>query len=408
MTLAQDPTLKDPDEGAWSVAKLWVGVDIGKAHHHVAAVDGEGRLVFSRKVDNDERDILAVIAEVAAVGRPVCWAVDVTTGLAALLLTLLWRRQTEVRYVSGTVAFHMAAAFAGENKTDARDAVVIAHTVRMRPDIPVLQPADRLLAELKVLTGHRADLIAQRVATLYRLQALLTGISPALEGSVDLNRKGPLMVLACWQTPAAIRHAGAHRIEALLRRGFVRNAAEVADAMVTAAHQQTVTLPGERAAALLVGQLASDILTLDQRIDAVDDLVAEQLQHHPLAEIVTSLPGMGNLLTAELLVHTGGFSEYASPDKLAAHAGLAPIAHDSGGVTGNHRGPRRYHRRLRHILWMSAFTAIRICPASRAYYDKKRADGKHHRQAILALARRRVDVLWALIRDRKTYQPATG
>jgi hypothetical protein len=114
MTLAQDPTLKDPDEGAWSVAKLWVGVDIGKAHHHVAAVDGEGRLVFSRKVDNDERDILAVIAEVGAVGRPVCWAVDVTTGLAALLLTLLWRRQTEVRYVSGTVAFHMAAAFAGE------------------------------------------------------------------------------------------------------------------------------------------------------------------------------------------------------------------------------------------------------------------------------------------------------
>ncbi len=178
--------------------------------------------------------------------------------------------------------------------------------------------------------------------------------------------------------------------------------------MVTAAHQQTVTLPGERAAALLVGQLATDILTLDQRIESVDDLIAEQLQHHPLAKIVTSLPGMGTLLTPELLVHTGGFSEYASPHKLAAHAGLAPIAHDSGGVNGNHRGPRRYHRRLRHILWMSAFTAIRICPASRAYYDKKRAEGKHHRQAILALARRRVDVLWALIRDHKTYQPATG
>jgi hypothetical protein len=173
------------------VANLWVGVDIGKAHHHVAAADGDGRLVSSRKVDNDEPDILAVIAEVGAVGRPVCWAVDVTTGLAALLLTLLWRRQTEVRYVSGTVAFHMAAAFAGENKTDARDAVVIAHTVRMRPDIPVLQPTDRLLAELAVLTGHRADLVAQRVAALYRLQALLTGISPALEQGGRLQPQRP-------------------------------------------------------------------------------------------------------------------------------------------------------------------------------------------------------------------------
>ncbi|MEV0156339.1 transposase [Micromonospora sp. NPDC050686] len=84
-------------------------------------------------------------------GRAVCWAVDVTTGLSALLLTLLWRRQVQVRYVSGTVAFHMAAAFARENKTDARDAV-IAQTIRMRPDIPVLEPSDRL-AELTVLTG---------------------------------------------------------------------------------------------------------------------------------------------------------------------------------------------------------------------------------------------------------------
>ena len=56
---------------------------------------------------------------------------------------------------------------------------------------------------------------------------------------------------------------------------------------------------------------------------------------------------------------------------------------------------------------MAAFTAARECPTSRAYYEKKRAEGKNHRQAILALARRRVDVLWALIRDNKTFtQPA--
>jgi transposase len=54
---------------------------------------------------------------------------------------------------------------------------------------------------------------------------------------------------------------------------------------------------------------------------------------HPLAEIVTSLPGMGILLTAELLVRTAGFTEYASPHELAAHAGLTPITHDSGGMT---------------------------------------------------------------------------
>jgi transposase IS116/IS110/IS902 family protein len=274
----------------------------------------------------------------------------------------------------------------------------------MRPDMPVLAPTNRLLAELKVLTGDRADLVGQRVAALFPLQELMTAISPALERAADLNRKGPMMVLACWQTPAAIRHAGVGRIEALLRRGFVRNAAELAAAMVAAAHQQTVTLPGQRAAAHVVAELATQILAIEQRIEAVDQLIADHLEQHPLAQIVTSLPGMGTLLTAELLVHTGNLAEYTSPDVLAAHAGLAPVAHDSGAVSGNHRGPQRYHRRLRHIFWMSAFTAIRTCPESRAFYDKKRAEGKAHRQALMALARRRVNVLWALIRDGQTYR----
>ncbi|WP_030438057.1 hypothetical protein [Actinoplanes subtropicus] len=54
---------------------------------------------------------------------------------------------------------------------------------------------------------------------------------------------------------------------------------------------------------------------------------------------------------------------------------------------------------------MSAYTALRTCPISRAYYDKKSAEGKHHYQALVALARRRVDVLWVLTRDHKTYTP---
>jgi transposase len=144
----------------------------------------DGQIVYSARVPNDETAPLTAIGEIEAVGRPVCWAVDVTTGLAALLLTVLWQRHAEVRYISGTVAFHMAAAFAGENKTDARDAAVIAHTIRMPPDVPVLQPTDRLLAELAVLTGYRSDLVRYRVACQARLQALLVGISPALVSRV--------------------------------------------------------------------------------------------------------------------------------------------------------------------------------------------------------------------------------
>lgn len=55
---------------------------------------------------------------------------------------------------------------------------------------------------------------------------------------------------------------------------------------------------------------------------------------------------------------------------------------------------------------MSALTSVRYDPNSRRFYDRKRAEGKRHTQAVIALARRRVDVLWALIRDRRLYEVA--
>jgi hypothetical protein len=69
------------------------------------------------------------------------------------------------------------------------------------------------------------------------------------------------------------------------------------------------------------------------------------------------------------------------------------------------RRPHRYHRRLLRVFYLSAQVAARCCPTSRTFYERKRAEGKTHKQAILALARRRLDVLWALIRDQRTFTP---
>lgn len=76
----------------------------------------------------------------------------------------------------------------------------------------------------------------------------------------------------------------------------------------------------------------------------------------------------------------------------------------TGSVSGNLHRPRRYHRGLQRVFYTSALISIRNCHASRHFYERKRAEGKRHSQAVLALARRRVNVLWALIRDGRCYQ----
>ena len=122
--------------------------------------------------------------------------------------------------------------------------------------------------------------------------------------------------------------------------------------------------------------------------------------------MIVSLPGIGVLLGAEFLAATGGdMGFFGSPERLAGFAGLAPAPWDSGRIRGNLHRPKRYHRGLNRVFYYSAMVSISCCPESRRFYDRKRGEGKKHTQAVLALARRRVNVLWALIREKRPYEP---
>jgi len=131
----------------------------------------------------------------------------------------------------------------------------------------------------------------------------------------------------------------------------------------------------------------------------------ERFNRHQDAEIITSMIGIGTLLGAEFLAATGGdLTAFASPDHLAGYAGLAPMPRDSGKRNGNLHRPRRYNRQLQRDFNTSALISLQRSPASRTFYDRKRAEGDRHGQAVLALARRRVNVMWALLRDHRPYE----
>lgn len=386
---------------------LWAGVDVGKEHHWICVLDASGEVLLSRRFDNDEAAITAVITEVSALGDPTSWAVDLTTVYAALLLTVLAHAGIPVRYLSGRSVWQASSVYrGGEAKTDARDARVIADQSRMRSDLPALHPDDELIRELQMLTAHRTDLVADRTRAINRLRQQLVAICPALERVAQISSdRGWVVLLARYQRPKAIRRVGVNRLTTMLTAAEVRNAGSIAQAAVTAAKTQTVRLPGEDVAAELVSELAQGVVDLDTRVKTADAAIEARFRRHPLAEVITSLPGMGFRLGAEFLAAVGDPALIGSADQLAAWAGLAPRPKDSGKRTGRMHTPQRYSRRLRRVMYMSALTAARCDPGSRAYHHRKRAEGKRPVQATLCLARRRVDVLYALIRDHRTWQP---
>lgn len=149
--------------------------------------------------------------------------------------------------------------------------------------------------------------------------------------------------------------------------------------------------------------LAHQLLALDERIKDNDREIRETLRADGRAEIIESMPGMGPILGAEFVAIVGDLSGYRDAGRLASHAGLAPVPRDSGRRTGNYHRPKRYNRRLRWLFYMSAQSAMMRPGPSRDYYLKKRAEGLIHTQALLALARRRVNVLWAMLRDKRLF-----
>lgn len=385
--------------------RVWAGIDAGKAHHWATVVDDTGARVWSRKIANDETAILDALADILGLADEVSWAIDIAGTASALLLALLAAHGQQVVYVPGRTVNRMSGAYRGEAKTDARDAYVIAETSRVRNDFQAIDVPAQLAADLALLTAHRTDLVADRVRLINRLRDVLTGISPALERAFDYSaHKGALVLLTGYQTPAAIRRIGQTRLTAWLTNRKVRGADTVALTALDAARSQQTTLPGEQVAAMIVAELARQILALDQRLTTVETQIRDTFRAHPQAEIIESLPGIGPILGAEL-VAAGDLAAYTDAGHLASAAGLVPVPRDSGRRSGNLHRPTRYSRRLRRVFYLSAQTSIIREGPNRDFYLKKRGQGLKHVQAVIALARRRVDVLWALLRDNRVFTP---
>ena len=393
---------------------LTVGFDVAKEFHWVSvtvpdAATGKAREVVSRRVANSPADITAAVEQIRsfeAEHGPAMVGIDVLGGIARLLEVMVGHAGLDLVHVPGlAVKTARRATRGGEHKSDPRDARVIADLVRARDDLRVVTTAGDADVALGLLVSRRHELVVDQTRRIGRLRDLLCSVHPGLERITDPTHKVDLVLLARYVTPAEIRRAGKTRMtNHLLRTGPHRR--DVVDRLVTAAltaaDGQRITVPGEQVAAAIVKDLATEALQTRAKIGALDAQIAELVAQHPDAALIQSLPGMGATLTAEFLAVAGGIARFATGDQLASAAGLAPALQQSGKVRYLQRATHG-DRMLKRIFYQSAFCALQRDPASRTYYDRKRHEGKTHHQAVIALARRRVNVLHAILRTRQPY-----
>jgi transposase len=387
---------------------VFCGIDVGKSEHHSVGLAVDGTRLYDKALPNDEDRLRAVFDRLATHG-PLLIVVDQPNTIGALPVTVARSCGHQVAYLPGLSMRRIADLYPGQAKTDARDAFIIADTARTMPHtLRRVDTGDDTLAELDVLIGFDDDLAGEATRISNRIRGLLTGIHPALERVLGPRVTHPavLEILSRCGGPAGIRAAGKRKLTAIAAKNAPRMGARLVAEIYAALETQTVVVPGSAAAETVLPKLADSLKeTLQQRKTIAVD-VERMLDAHPLSSVLISMPGIGIRTAARILLEVGDGSAFKSAGHLAAYAGIAPVTHRSAtSIRGEHPA-RSGNRKLKRALFLSAFAAL-YDPTSRAYYDRKRAEGKKHNAALICLARRRCDVLFAMLKTKTLYQPPT-
>ena len=387
---------------------VFVGVDMAKTEHFAQATTTDGVELFARSVLNDQASIEQLLDDVGAHGT-VALVIDMTASAAQLLLTIAAERQVPVAYVTGLQMRRAAELYAGSAKTDPRDAWVLADFARRNADrLAWLDVSDELLLRLRVLNGRDVDLATDANRVINRCRDALTAVSPGLERAVGqrLVQAGVRDVIAKWSTPIALREAGRTKIRNAIKRRSPRIADKVADEIWAALDAQTITLPAEDTWGEVVADLLGDLERISTRRGELAKQIEEAFLSHPLGQVLVTLCGFGPRTGARTLAEIGDPARFANGSRLAAYAGLSPTDWRSGrSINGafQHRGG---NHRLKNAMFLAAFVATQHDPDARAYYQRKRDEGKKHNAAVICVARRRCDLIHAMLTNATPNDPS--
>ena len=388
---------------------VFLGLDVGKSAHHGHGLTPTGKKVFDKQLPSSEPKLRAVFEKLAAKFGTVLVIVDQPASIGALPLTVARDAGCKVAYLPGLSMRRIADLYPGEAKTDAKDAAVIADAARTMPHtLRSLQLTDEITAELTVLVGFDQDLAAEATRTSNRIRGLLTQFHPSLERVLGprLDHTAVTRLLERYGSPAGLRKAGRRRLVELIRPKAPRMAQRLVDEVFDALDEQTVVVPGTGTLDIVILSLARSLAAVHEQRRALEAQIGQLLEAHPLSPVLTSIPGVAVRTAATLLVTVGDATSFPTAAHPASYAGLAPTTRSSGTSIHGEHAPRGGNRQLKRTMFLSAFAALHD-PASHTYYDKCRARGKTHTQALLRLARQRINVLFAMLRDGTFSEPRT-
>lgn len=376
--------------------EIVIGLDVGKSSHWACVATRDGEVLASKPVANRENALDSLFTEFP--GALV--VVDQVRNIGALALSRARAAGMPSAYLPGLAAHEAARLFGGDAKTDERDAMVIAKTALGIPDalLPVPHP-DPAIAAARALAAQRDFLTCESTRSKNRLRSILLESCPEFESLVDLSDVSELRLMAALGGPWSVADAGRRRAAALARgarRGKV-------DALVGSVGSSTrpdaaAIAAEDRAVRFLARRIAENAAELQAATAEISAL----LERDETYRCLLTVPGIGPKTASELAISVN-IDDFPNHDRLASYCGLAPRNRQSGTSVSSVSASRQGNKRLKNLLIFSCNCLARTDGRWGEYYARCRDRGMPHGKALKAVARKRLKVIYAVMRDKVPY-----
>jgi len=380
------------------------GIDIAKKKHDAVIVDGEGNILGKPiSITNTAAGFEELLTRLQSLDQNVLIGLEAT----GHYWLALYERLSEAGFKIVVLNPLQIAAYRRSGirkvKNDRKDAWWIADYLR----IANLQPTDRqlpILLKLRELTRFRYALMGQVGDLKRKVLSILDRVFPEYETLFsDVFIKSSRALLKEAVTADEIANFDLSELTAILKTNSQgRFGQEKASRIQNLARQSVGIGFLTDAVYLEMRCLLEQLDLLLSQIEMLENAIDEMMDQIP--QFITSIPGVGKVTGSAILAEIGDIHRFESSEKLVAFAGIDPTVYETGQfIAKKTRMSKRGSPHLRYALWQAASMAIQYDPELKAYYQAKRAEGKHHGTALGAVCNKLISRIYIILKEQRPY-----
>ena len=382
-----------------------IGIDLGVTSRSRVAVAQGTTILSNRPVRTSPSELTRAI-QAASAGEPVDVIVE-STAMAWFVAGVAAERsgvQHDLYRVNGRKAAALRRFYRYHTKTDRIDAPVLARMPQVDDALqPFTLPTASELA-LKRLVTYRHRLEKERIRAISRLRSLLHWAAPRLLTAVGGTNHGLLRILERWPDLRSLARAHAPSIakEGGLSLERAREARQCA--------RDAIDFYGQRVdyatLALEIEISLAHHASLETHVSTLERAIARQYQQTYPNDVLQSVPGVGPVVGSVVRATIGDARNFKNASALRAYTGLTPREDSSGDTRRTGKISKAGPNLLRWALYLAADVARKHDPHLADLYRRLMVErGRHHNQALCAVATHLIDRIYAILRAERPYQP---